>query len=118
MSMFIRKLKHSMLIGLMKTLSGLAPAASYMAFAGSGSSRQLCDHTMRSGAKRVCGNTPVVLKGKLCKPGSELRPQRQSPPAVHWALEAKREGRKCAWRFSGCAGACWFALINHGQAYV
>lgn len=62
MSMFIRKLKHSMLIGLMKTLSGLAPAASYMAFAGSGSSRQLCDHIMRSGAKRVLVVTDAALR--------------------------------------------------------
>ncbi|MEP4486440.1 MAG: iron-containing alcohol dehydrogenase [Halioglobus sp.] len=62
MSMFVRKLKHSMLIGLMKTLSGLAPAASYMAFAGSGSSRQLCEHIMHSGAKRVLIVTDAALR--------------------------------------------------------
>lgn len=62
MPMFLRKIKHAMLIGLMKTLSGLVPASSYMAFAGSGSARQLCDHIMRSGAKRVLVVTDAALR--------------------------------------------------------
>ena len=62
MPMFLRKMKHAMLIGLMKTLSGLAPSVSYMAFAGSGSARQLCEHIMRSGAKRVLVVTDAALR--------------------------------------------------------
>jgi alcohol dehydrogenase class IV len=53
MPMFLRKIKHSLLVGLMKFMAGLGEGASHRAFVGSGSSRELCNHILRTGAKKI-----------------------------------------------------------------
>ncbi|WP_187276481.1 iron-containing alcohol dehydrogenase [Parahaliea maris] len=62
MSPVLRRLKHRLLISLMKVLAGLSPAASYMVFVGSGSAAQLCRHIVRSGARRVLVVTDKPLR--------------------------------------------------------
>lgn len=59
---FVRKLKHKFHLGLVKVLVNLAPGANYMAFAGAGSSRQLCAHIARSGVGRVLVVTDKPLR--------------------------------------------------------
>ena len=53
MPMFIRKIKHALYLSLMKVLVNFAPSSRHTAFAGSGSSRQLCNHILRTGVKKV-----------------------------------------------------------------
>lgn len=62
MSTFMRNLKHSCYIRLMKTLVILAPSPTYLAFAGSGSSLQLCRHIARVGARKVLVVTDKPLR--------------------------------------------------------
>ena len=62
MPMFLRKLKHSLYLSLMKTLAGLGPGASHRAFVGSGSSRELCNHILRTGAKKILIVTDKPLR--------------------------------------------------------
>jgi alcohol dehydrogenase len=62
MSMFLRTLKHSLYLTLMRTLAGLGPGASHRAFVGSGSSRELCRHILRTGAGKVLIVTDKPLR--------------------------------------------------------
>lgn len=62
MPMFLRKIKHSLYLGLMKFVMGLAPAARHRAFVGSGSSGQLCKHIVRAGAEKVLIVTDKPLR--------------------------------------------------------
>jgi len=62
MSTFFRTLKHKFYLALMKLLVNLAPGASYMAFAGVGSSQQLCRHIIRTGVSRVLVVTDKSLR--------------------------------------------------------
>lgn len=62
MTMFLRRIKHSLYLGLMKSLAGLGPGASHRAFVGSGSSRELCRHILRTGAKKVLVVTDKPLR--------------------------------------------------------
>lgn len=59
---FPRELKHKLRMSLMKVLVNFAPSPSYMAFAGSGSSAQLCRHIARSGARKVLVVTDRPLR--------------------------------------------------------
>jgi alcohol dehydrogenase len=60
--MFLRKIKHSLYISLMKVLVNLAPSARHCAFVGRGSSRQLCDHIVRTGVRKVLVVTDKPLR--------------------------------------------------------
>ena len=51
--MFLRKIKHALYLKLMSVAVNFAPSARHTAFAGKGSSRQLCDHIVRTGVKKV-----------------------------------------------------------------
>ena len=62
MPMFLRKIKHSLYLRLMKFLVNFAPSARHTAFAGSGSSRQLCNHMVRTGVKKVLVVTDKPLR--------------------------------------------------------
>ncbi|MEZ5502746.1 MAG: iron-containing alcohol dehydrogenase [Halioglobus sp.] len=60
--MFLRKMLHSLYLKLMKLVVNFAPPMRHLAFAGSGSSRQLCEHIMRSGVKKVLVVTDRPLR--------------------------------------------------------
>ena len=62
MSMFVPKLKHALLLKLMNFMGKRMPGSSYMAFAGSGSSLQLCRHISRTGVTKVLIVTDKVLR--------------------------------------------------------
>jgi len=62
MPMFLRKIKHSLYLRLMKFMVNFAPSARHTAFAGSGSSRQLCNHVVRTGVKKVLVVTDKPLR--------------------------------------------------------
>ncbi|MCB1856201.1 MAG: iron-containing alcohol dehydrogenase [Pseudomonadales bacterium] len=62
MPMFLRKIKHAIVVWLMKTLSALSPGATHRAFVGSGSAAQLCRHILRSGARRILIVTDKPLR--------------------------------------------------------
>ena len=62
MPMFLRKLLHSMFLKLMKFVVSMSPGSRHTAFAGEGSSRQLCEHIVRTGAKRVLVVTDKPLR--------------------------------------------------------
>ena len=62
MPMFLRKIKHSIVVWLMKTLSSLAPGARHHTFVGSGSSGELCRHILRTGASKVLIVTDKPLR--------------------------------------------------------
>ncbi len=62
MSMFLRKIKHALYLMLMKMAVNFAPSARHTAFAGRGSSRQLCSHIVRTGAKKVLVVTDKPLR--------------------------------------------------------
>jgi alcohol dehydrogenase len=51
--MFLRKLKHKLIVGLMRFAMKFMPGSSYLLFAGEGSSRQLCKHMAYQGLKKV-----------------------------------------------------------------
>lgn len=57
-----RNLKHKLRVSLMKFLVNFAPSPAYMAFAGSGSSRQLGRHIARSGVQRLLVVTDKPLR--------------------------------------------------------
>jgi alcohol dehydrogenase len=67
--MFLRKLKHNAWISFAGFMLKFAPGANYMLFAGEGSSRQLCLHISRSGAKKVLVVTdkPLVELGVVAQ---------------------------------------------------
>ncbi|WP_439105647.1 iron-containing alcohol dehydrogenase [Congregibacter sp.] len=58
----MNKIKNKFLFILAKILTASSPGANYLAFAGSGSSAQLCAHIRRSGFKRVLVVTDTVLR--------------------------------------------------------
>ncbi|HKK22643.1 MAG TPA: iron-containing alcohol dehydrogenase [Pseudohaliea sp.] len=60
--MLIRKLKHSLYFALVKVLVAFAPSVSYLAFAGPGSSRQLGEHILRGGQRRLLVVTDKPLR--------------------------------------------------------
>ena len=62
MSMFIRKLKHALLLKIMNFVAKLSPGSNYMAFSGAGSSAQLCQHIARTGVGKVLIVTDKVLR--------------------------------------------------------
>ena len=62
MSMFVPKLKHALLLKIMNYMAKRSPGSSYMAFAGAGSSRQLCAHISRTGVDKVLVVTDKVLR--------------------------------------------------------
>ena len=62
MPMFIRKRLHALLLFIMKIVGHLSPGLRHTAFAGSGSSRQLCEHIVRTGAKKILIVTDKPLR--------------------------------------------------------
>ena len=62
MPMFLRKIKHTLLVGLMRLLGGLAPGGRHHAFLGNGSSGELCRHILRTGARKVLVVTDKPLR--------------------------------------------------------
>lgn len=62
MSMFVRKIKHAMYLKLVKTFANLAPSLRHVVFVGPGSSAHLCDHILRTGAKRILVVTDKPLR--------------------------------------------------------
>lgn len=58
----MNKLKNAFLFLLAKVLTSMTPGVSYLAFTGSGSSRQLCAHIRRSGYKRILVVTDKPLR--------------------------------------------------------
>lgn len=60
--MFIRKVKHSLLMTLSKIVVGVAPGVSHRAFVGSGSAAELCRHILRVGASKVLIVTDKPLR--------------------------------------------------------
>jgi alcohol dehydrogenase len=62
MPMFLRKIIHALYLTLMKTAVSLAPSARHTAFAGSGSSSQLCHHILQTGVKKILVVTDKPLR--------------------------------------------------------
>ena len=62
MSMFLRTIKHSLYLGLMKFVSAMGPGVSQRAFVGSGSAAELCKHILRTGAKKILIVTDKPLR--------------------------------------------------------
>ena len=62
MSSFVPKLKHALLLKLLNFMGKRMPGSSYMAFAGPGSSLQLCRHISRTGVTKVLIVTDTVLR--------------------------------------------------------
>lgn len=62
MPMIVRKIVHWLYLQLMKVAVNLAPAARHTAFAGSGSSAQLCEHIVRSGVRKLLVVTDKPLR--------------------------------------------------------
>ena len=60
--MLMRKIKHALYLGLMKFFAGLGPGASHRAFAGSGSSGELCKHILRTGVQKLLIVTDKPLR--------------------------------------------------------
>ncbi|MEZ5569375.1 MAG: iron-containing alcohol dehydrogenase [Halioglobus sp.] len=62
MPLFLRKFLHGLYVLLMKITVKFSPGARHMVFAGSGSSRQLCEHVLRTGVRRVLIVTDKPLR--------------------------------------------------------
>ena len=62
MSMFVAKCKQAVLLKLLGLVGRFSPGANSLAFAGPGSSRQLCNHIVRSGVDKVLVVTDKVLR--------------------------------------------------------
>tara|TARA_R110002110_G_scaffold205066_5_gene416858 strand:- start:39387 stop:40586 length:1200 start_codon:yes stop_codon:yes gene_type:complete len=60
--MFIRKWLHALYLRLMKVMVNFSPSARHTAFAGPGSSAQLCRHIVRVGAQRILIVTDKPLR--------------------------------------------------------
>ena len=56
------RLKHAFIMRLMKSLAGLAPGQSHLAFTGTDASRQLCRYVLYQGYQRVLIVTDKVLR--------------------------------------------------------
>ena len=62
MSMFIRKIVHAVYLKIMTVVVFFAPSSRHTVFAGTGSSSQLCEHIIRTGAKKVLVVTDKPLR--------------------------------------------------------
>lgn len=62
MSMFVAKCKQALLLKLLGLVGRFSPGTDSLAFAGPGSSRQLCNHIVRSGVDKVLVVTDKVLR--------------------------------------------------------
>jgi alcohol dehydrogenase len=62
MSMFFAKCKQWLLLKLLGMVGRFSPGTDSLAFAGPGSSRQLCNHIVRSGVSKVLVVTDKVLR--------------------------------------------------------
>lgn len=62
MPMFLRKKLHALYLIIMKVVVRFSPSLRHVAFAGSGSSRQLCEHIVRTGVKKVLVVTDRPLR--------------------------------------------------------
>lgn len=62
MPMFLRKLIHALYIKFISVMVILAPGSSQQTFAGQGSSRHLCQHILRLGAKKILVVTDKPLR--------------------------------------------------------
>ena len=62
MPMFLRKILHALYLKLMKVVVAFSPSSRHTAFAGNGSSRQLCEHIVRTGARKVLVVTVKSLR--------------------------------------------------------
>ncbi len=62
MPIFLRRIKHSLYLGLMKFVAGRGPGASHRAFVGRGSSQELCRHILRTGARKILIVTDKPLR--------------------------------------------------------
>jgi alcohol dehydrogenase class IV len=62
MPMFLRKKLHALYLFIMKVVVRFSPPLRHTAFAGSGSSQQLCEHIVRTGAKKVLVVTDKPLR--------------------------------------------------------
>lgn len=62
MPMFLRKKLHALYLFIMKVVVNFSASLRHTAFAGSGSSRQLCEHIVRTGARKVLVVTDKPLR--------------------------------------------------------
>ena len=62
MPMFLRKILHTLFLRIMKVVANLSPPSRHAVFAGSGSSSQLCEHIVRTGARKVLVVTDKPLR--------------------------------------------------------
>jgi len=62
MPMFIRKIVHAVYLKIMTVVVFFAPSSRHTVFAGTGSSSQLCEHIIRTGAKKVLVVTDKPLR--------------------------------------------------------
>ena len=62
MPMFIRKMLHAAYLKIMTVVVFFAPSLRHTVFAGTGSSGQLCEHIIRTGAKKVIVVTDKPLR--------------------------------------------------------
>jgi alcohol dehydrogenase class IV len=62
MPIFLRKIKHSLYVSLMKFIAGMGPGARHHAFVGTGSSAQLCRHILYTGARKILVVTDKPLR--------------------------------------------------------
>jgi alcohol dehydrogenase len=62
MPMFLRKKLHALLLIIMKVLVRFSAPLRHTAFVGNGSSRQLCEHIVRTGARKVLIVTDKPLR--------------------------------------------------------
>ena len=62
MPMFLRKILHAVYLKIMTVVVFFAPSSRHTVFAGAGSSAQLCEHIIRTGAKKVLVVTDKPLR--------------------------------------------------------
>jgi alcohol dehydrogenase class IV len=62
MPMFLRRVIHWLYLQLVKFMVNFSPSARHTAFAGSGSSAQLCQHILRSGVRKLLVVTDKPLR--------------------------------------------------------
>jgi len=76
MPMFVRKGLHALYLAIMKLVVYFSPSVRHRVFAGPGSSRQLCEHIVRTGVKRVLVVTDKPLRqlGLVDRAIAALRP--------------------------------------------
>lgn len=74
MPMFLRKIKHSLYLRLVKFLTGFSPETRHRAFVGSGSAARLCQHIVRTGARKILIVTDKPLRdmGLVARATAEL----------------------------------------------